>query len=86
MAQATHGSATDIAGKGIANPYAMISSATMMLAWLGNDRGVREAVAAAKSIERAMETALADPSTRTGDIKGTANTVGMTAGIIKALH
>jgi 3-isopropylmalate dehydrogenase len=86
MAQATHGSATDIAGKGIANPYAMISSATMMLAWLGNDRGVPEAVAAAKSIEQAMETALADPSTRTGDIKGTANTVGMTAGIIKALH
>ena len=35
MAQATHGSAPDIAGKGIANPFAMITSAQMMLSWLG---------------------------------------------------
>ena len=35
MAQATHGSAPDIAGKGIANPFAMIMSAQMILSWLG---------------------------------------------------
>ena len=35
MAQATHGSAPDIAGKGIANPYAMIESTAMLLDWLG---------------------------------------------------
>ena len=38
MAQATHGSAPDIAGKGIANPYAMIESTRMLLEWLGHDR------------------------------------------------
>src|SRR5438093_12148758 len=35
MAQATHGSAPDIAGRNIANPYAMIMSGQMLLAWLG---------------------------------------------------
>src|SRR5512138_1023644 len=43
MAQATHGSAPDIAGKGIANPYAMIESTRMLLAWLGHSRGRPEA-------------------------------------------
>ena len=35
MAQATHGSAPDIAGKNIANPYAMIMSGQMLMEWLG---------------------------------------------------
>ncbi|WP_456455128.1 isocitrate/isopropylmalate dehydrogenase family protein [Methanopyrus sp.] len=42
-----HGSAPDIAGKGIANPFATILSAAMMLEWLGEDEAaeaVREAV------------------------------------------
>ena len=47
MAQATHGSAPDIAGKGLANPYAMIESTRMLLDWLGRDRKVPQAVAAA---------------------------------------
>jgi 3-isopropylmalate dehydrogenase len=38
MAQATHGSAPDIAGQGIANPYAMIESTRMMFEWLGHSR------------------------------------------------
>src|SRR3970040_1024094 len=38
MAQATHGSAPDIAGKNIANPYAMIMSGKMLFEWL---RGTR---------------------------------------------
>src|ERR687894_940367 len=44
MAQATHGSAPDIAGTGIANPYAMIESTRMMLEWLGERRGDPAAV------------------------------------------
>ena len=49
MAQATHGSAPDIAGKNIANPYAMIMSGQMLLAWLGHkharaESGARRAV------------------------------------------
>src|SRR3546814_6747229 len=35
MAQATHGSAPDIAGTGLANPYAMIESTRMLIEWLG---------------------------------------------------
>ena len=38
MAQATHGSAPDIAGKNIANPYAMIMSGQMLLEWLGRKK------------------------------------------------
>jgi 3-isopropylmalate dehydrogenase len=46
IAQATHGSAPDIAGKNIANPIAEILSAQMMLTWLGirnNDPAVTQA-------------------------------------------
>ncbi len=62
-----HGSAPDIAGKGIANPVGQIWSAAMMLEHLG------EAEAAA-AIERAIERVLADPAGRTADIGGSANT------------
>jgi 3-isopropylmalate dehydrogenase len=85
MAQATHGSAPDIAGKGIANPYAMIESTRMLLEWLGHSRGLPNAVAAAKSIEGAITSALANPATRTGDIRGTGGTKDMTKAIIAAL-
>ncbi len=54
MAQATHGSAPDIAGKGIANPYAMIESTRMLLEWLGHRRGRPAGVAAAADIGRAL--------------------------------
>jgi 3-isopropylmalate dehydrogenase len=85
MAQATHGSAPDIAGKGIANPYAMIESTRMLIEWLGHNRKRPEAVAAAQSMSRAMTAALADPKSRTGDIRGTGNTAAMTQAIISAL-
>ncbi|MEQ6332187.1 tartrate dehydrogenase [Sphingobium sp. MK2] len=62
-----HGSAPDIAGLGVANPVGQIWSAAMMLEHLG------EADAAA-AIMRAVETVLAEPGLRTGDLKGTANT------------
>lgn len=85
MAQATHGSAPDIAGKGIANPFAMIESARMMIEWLGHNRRIAQAVEAASIMEKAIATALGDPATRTRDIRGTADTAGMTRGIIAAL-
>jgi 3-isopropylmalate dehydrogenase len=86
MAQATHGSAPDIAGQGIANPFAMIESARMMVEWLGHNRQIPEALAAAALMERAITKALADPATRTRDIKGTTGTEGMTQGIIAAIE
>jgi 3-isopropylmalate dehydrogenase len=86
MAQATHGSAPDIAGKGVANPYAMIESARMMIEWLGPDRGVPQAVAAAGAISRAITAALADPAARTRDIRGTGGTADMVRAIIRNLE
>ena len=85
MAQATHGSAPDIAGRGIANPYAMIESTRMLLEWLGHDRGVPAAVAAAKDMSRATTAALGKPESRTGDIRGSGNTGSMTKAIIASL-
>jgi len=62
-----HGSAPDIAGKGIANPIGQIWSGAMMLDHLGETE-------AAAAIVRAIETVLAEPKLRTGDLKGSANT------------
>jgi tartrate dehydrogenase/decarboxylase/D-malate dehydrogenase len=64
-----HGSAPDIAGKGIANPIAQIWSAALMLDFLGHAE-------AARSVVAAIERLLADPSApRTADIGGKAGTV-----------
>lgn len=67
VAQAQHGSAPDIAGQNLANPTSMILSAAMLLDALGQTK-------AARSINKAVEAALAEPSTRTKDIGGTLNT------------
>src|SRR5262245_57257212 len=56
MAQATHGSAPDIAGRNIANPYAMIMSGQMLLAWLGRTRNEPTSSAAASRIQAAITT------------------------------
>jgi 3-isopropylmalate dehydrogenase len=74
MAQATHGSAPDIAGKGIANPYAMIMSGQMLMAWLGHKHGQPKAVHAAQLIERAMESVIRGGSVLTPDLGGKAST------------
>jgi tartrate dehydrogenase/decarboxylase/D-malate dehydrogenase len=73
-----HGSAPDIAGKGIANPIGQIWAASLMLEHLG------EAEAAA-AIMRAVERSLADPATRTRDLGGTASTVAVGAAIVGML-
>jgi 3-isopropylmalate dehydrogenase len=85
MAQATHGSAPDIAGTGRANPYAMIASTQMLLDWLGRRRGIAPAVEAAQAMGRAIVATLADPKARTGDIRGAGTTASMTAAIVAAV-
>src|SRR5258708_28536691 len=69
VAQAQHGSAPDIAGKDRANPSSLILSAAMLLGWIGA-RGANRALAAAKSIDAAVDAALKDPATRTADLGG----------------
>ncbi|MBA2961103.1 MULTISPECIES: isocitrate/isopropylmalate dehydrogenase family protein [Ramlibacter] len=85
MAQATHGSAPDIAGKGIANPYAMVESTRMLFDWLGHSRDNPGAVRLAASMSRAITAALADPQARTGDIRGKGNTATFTQAVLRNL-
>src|SRR3954464_5108683 len=86
MAQATHGSAPDIAGRGIANPYAMMESTRMMFEWLGHSRGNEGAVRMADAMSRAITAAVGDVHSRTGDIRGTGNTATMTQAALRALR
>jgi len=85
MAQATHGSAPDIAGRGIANPYAMVESTRMLLNWLGHRRGIPAANAAARYMLEGIEASLSDPATRTPDIRGTGTQRDMVEGILARL-
>lgn len=72
--QPCHGSAPNIAGKGLANPTAMILSAAMMLEWLGERHSAAEAIQAGGLLRRAVEAAFADGSLVTCELGGTAGT------------
>ena len=85
MAQATHGSAPDIAGKGIANPFAMIMSGKMLLEWLGRKHNEPKAVEAAKLIEAAMDKVIAEAKHLTPDLGGKATTAQMGDAVVQAL-
>jgi tartrate dehydrogenase/decarboxylase/D-malate dehydrogenase len=63
-----HGSAPDIAGKGIANPVGQIWSGAMMLDYLGEKE-------AAKTIVDSIEKTLSDKKNRTKDLNGESNTI-----------
>ncbi|HEY9539655.1 MAG TPA: tartrate dehydrogenase [Kiloniellaceae bacterium] len=74
-----HGSAPDIAGKGIANPVAAVWTAALMLDHLGEEK-------AAAELEAAIETVLVDPAARTRDLGGKADTRTCGEAILKALR
>jgi tartrate dehydrogenase/decarboxylase/D-malate dehydrogenase len=78
MFEPVHGSAPDIAGKGLANPIGMLWSTALMLEHLG-------AVEAATSLMGAIERTLGDRATRTGDVGGTATTEQVTAAVVDRL-
>lgn len=73
MAQAVHGAAPDIAGRGVANPIGMIGSVASALAWAGRRRGEPRLEAAAASITEALAATVAG-GIRTGDLGGDATT------------
>jgi isocitrate dehydrogenase (NAD+) len=74
--EAVHGSAPDIAGKGIANPLALVLAAAMMLDHVGrNDAAVK--------LRGAIDGALRDDGVRTGDLGGSATTHDMTQAIVR---
>jgi len=78
MFEPVHGSAPDIAGKGIVNPLATILSASMMLEHLGIDVAARE-------VEAAIAAVLAEGSVRTPDLGGSSSTEEVTAAILQKL-
>src|ERR1700720_2615767 len=79
MFEPIHGSAFDIAGKGMANPIGTFWSATMMLEHLGHK-------AAADRLMRAIEKVTADPSLHTPDLGGKATTKQVTEAVCEALR
>jgi tartrate dehydrogenase/decarboxylase/D-malate dehydrogenase len=78
MFEPLHGSAPDIAGKGIANPIGAIWAGAMMLDFLGQPK-------AGARVVTAIETVLTDGSIKTADLGGTATTKQMAAAIVAAL-
>lgn len=73
MAQAAHGAAPDIAGRGIANPVAMILSSAMLLRWLGIKHGRPCCAEVAQTIEDAV-VRVTGLGTLTADLGGSAST------------
>ena len=78
MFEPVHGSAPDIAGKGIVNPLAAILSAAMMLEHLGVAEGAAE-------VERAVAAVLAEGKVRTPDLGGTSSTEEVATAVIGRL-
>ena len=76
--EAVHGTAPDIAGKGLANPTALILSGVLMLRYLRE----REA---ADRVENAVRKVIAEGKQTTGDLGGTASTDGFADAIIAAM-
>jgi len=83
--QPCHGSAPDIAGRGLANPIAMILSGAMMLEWLGLKHAVPAMQADGARLRRAVDTALLDAGAVTADLGGTATTAEAAAAVMAAL-
>jgi 3-isopropylmalate dehydrogenase len=83
--QPAHGTAPDIAGKGVANPTATILSAAMMLDWLASTRGAGERYAeAATELEKAVDAAFAG-GLRTPDVGGKDGTKAVVRAVVERI-
>jgi 3-isopropylmalate dehydrogenase len=87
MAQAVHGAAPDIAGKGVANPVAEILSVSMLLEWLHSKLGDDSLRRTALTIESGVLATLrsGNPGNLTVDAGGTATTEQFTSGVIRQI-
>ena len=77
--EAVHGTAPDIAGKGIANPTAVMLAGAMMLEHMGE-------TAAGTKLSRAIREAIGSREALTGDLGGTATSKAFTESVLKRLH
>ena len=76
--EAVHGSAPDIAGRGIANPLALLMASALMLEHAGK-------AAMARTLRAAIDRTLLVDQVRTGDLGGTAGTAGFADAVIRNL-
>lgn len=83
--QPSHGSAPDIAGKGIANPTATFLTAGMMLEWLGERHGTDSLLRAAQAIQDAVDQVFSQGKARPADIGGKDGTGAITRAVVEAL-
>ena len=77
--EAVHGTAPDIAGRGLANPTALLMSTVMMLEWL-------ELPVIARRVENAVWKVYTEGKVKTGDLGGKATTAEFTRAIIGAME
>jgi 3-isopropylmalate dehydrogenase len=85
MAQAAHGSAPDIAGRDVANPFSLILSTALLLAWHGERSGVTKYELAARSIENAVAVAM-QSGRATRDVGGDLGTAATGQAIVDILQ
>ncbi len=83
--QPCHGSAPDIAGQGLANPFAMILSAAMMLDWLGTTHNNAALLADGKRLREAVEGIVSSGTGLTRDLGGSAGTADAAKSVEAAL-
>lgn len=83
--QPCHGSAPDIAGKGVANPFAMILSAAMMLDWLGTKHNIENMVSDGAFLRDAVYKVVADGCVATRDLGGTSGTEAAANAVLKQI-
>jgi isocitrate dehydrogenase (NAD+) len=76
--EAVHGTAPDIVGKSLANPTALMQSAALMLAHIGE-------ADASRKLQHAIEAVYAERRSLTGDVGGSASTAEFTAAIVSRI-
>jgi 3-isopropylmalate dehydrogenase len=83
--QPAHGTAPDIAGKGFANPSAMLLSAAMMLEWLAERHGDAALAVGAKAIEAAVQRTFEEGAALPRDLGGSSGTADVTRAVLERL-
>jgi 3-isopropylmalate dehydrogenase len=83
--QPAHGTAPDIAGRGIANPSAMLLSVAMMFDWLAERHADAALADGAHAIEHALQTAFEHGAVRPREFGGTSSTADITRAVLERL-
>lgn len=83
--QPSHGSAPDIAGKGLANPVAMFLSASMMFTWLGTRHEEQQCLEAGTLLEKAVADAFATGNLRPAEFGGPHGTADITKAVLNEI-